>query len=148
MSSFYFSFFFFFFLMIRRPPRSTLFPYTTLFRSGAGGAADPPDRRRHHPQPGTRWRHPKDPASGARADAAVDADPPRRHAAGPMPAPRQRPGTAADGWVGSEGTARGPALAVQNCRRLAAGCWFQRVMTFAATLPAPLARISHRFKRI
>ena len=97
-----------------------------------------PDRRRYHPQPGARRRHPKDPASGARAGAAVDADPPRRHAAGPMPAARQRPGTAVDGWVAPEGTAHGPALAVQNCRRPAAGCWFQRVMTFAATLPAPL----------
>jgi DNA-binding MarR family transcriptional regulator len=38
--------------------------------------------------------------------------------------------------VALEGTAHGPALAVQNCRRPAAGCWFQRVMT----LPRPSPR--------
>src|SRR5882757_1779735 len=55
-----------------------------------------------------------------------------------MPAARKRPGTAADGWGPPKGTARGPALAVQNCRRPAAEWLVPTVMTFAATLPAPL----------
>ena len=51
----------------------------------------------------------------------------------------QSPGAAADGGADREGAAHGPALAVQNCRRSAAG-WLvpAAAMTFAAPLPAPL----------
>jgi hypothetical protein len=84
-------------------------------------AADPADRRRDHPEPGTRRRDQKDAASGARKGAAVDADPPRRDPARKVPASCPIRGAAVDGRTFRQGSGDGPALAVQNCRRPAAG---------------------------
>ncbi len=48
-------------------------------------------------------------------------DPPRRNPARQMPPSRQGPGAPAAGRACPEGAGHGPALAVQNCRRSAAG---------------------------
>ena len=60
-------------------------------------------------------------APGARPGAAMDADPARTGAARQMPGARQSPGPPAAGGARPEGASDRPALAVQNCRRPAAG---------------------------
>ncbi len=65
-------------------------------------------------------------ARAIRKTPHVDADPARPDLAGKMPASRHGRGAAAGSRLFQQGSSNGPALAVQNCRRSAAGCLAHR----------------------